>query len=61
VFDKKWYSFKPISYVGFVLAILGIAGQWFFDTKIALIKVGWVVIIIIGLYLIARGREEHRL
>jgi len=59
VFQKKWYSFKPISYVGLVLVILGIIGQRLFYANIALIKVGWVVIIIIGIYLITRGRKEH--
>ena len=61
MFQKKWYSFKPISYVGLVFGILGIIGQWFFDTNIALIKVNFVVIIFIGLYLIIKGRKEHGL
>ena len=59
MFDKKWYSFKPISYVGFILAIIGIIGHRFFETKIVLIEIGWVVVIIVGLYLIIRGREKH--
>ena len=61
MFEKKWYSFKPISYVGLVLAIIGIIGSMLFETNIVLIDIGWVVLFIVGLYLIIRGRKKQGL
>ena len=61
MFEKKWYSFRPISYVGLILAILGITGQRLYNFNIGWIKAGWFVLIMIGFYLIVRGRKEHGL
>ena len=61
VFENKWYSFKPISYVGLILAIVGIVGQRLYDFNIGWIKASWFVLFMIGLYLIVRGRRKHGL
>ena len=56
---KTWYSFRPISYIGLVLVLLGIGMRYLIVTETTLSLIVSVLFLIFGLYLIGRGRKEH--
>ncbi len=61
MFEKKWYTFKPISYVGMALMLFGIFGDDFLNTNSFSIGVICMLMMIIGFALIIKGRKEHGL
>lgn len=61
MFEKRWYTFKPISYVGMALMFFGIFGDGFLNTNSFSIGVISMLMLIIGLALMIKGRREHGL
>jgi len=57
--NNKWFSFRPIAYIGLIMGLIGILGPSLFGIKDALIKFIGVVIFIIGMYLLMKGRKEN--
>ncbi len=60
MFEKKWCTFKPISYVGMALLFISIL-LMSLDTHSASIGIISMLMVIIGLALIIKGRKEHGL
>jgi putative Mn2+ efflux pump MntP len=56
---KKWVEIKPIGYIGLVIALIGWFGPSLFNIHNALIKYASILIAIIGVYLLFKGRKEH--
>ncbi len=61
MFEKKWCTFKPIGYVGMVLVFIGLFVANFLNTNSGSIKIIGMLMFIIGLSLIFKGRKEHGL
>ncbi len=59
--ERKWYTFKPIGYVGIVLVFIGLFTANFLNTNSGSIKIIGMLMFIIGLSLIFKGRKEHGL
>lgn len=59
MFDKKWYEFKPISYVGMVLVFGSIVFMKLNDSNNAYIMTTPVIILLVGIYLIHKGRKKR--
>ena len=58
--NDRWVSFKPISYIGFGLILLGIVFPYMISVQNDLLEWFRVLLGIVGIYLIFRGRKEHR-
>jgi uncharacterized membrane protein YfcA len=58
---NSWISFKPVSYVGFALAFIGLFGPRLIGDDEALVQWIGIFLFIVGLYLVFKGRKEHGL
>lgn len=58
--NDKWVSFKPISYIGFGLILLSIVFPYMTSFKNDHLKWFRLLLGIVGIYLIFRGRKEHQ-
>ncbi len=60
VFEKKWYTFKPIGYMGMVFVCISILLN-LLDTHSAIIGIISMLMLITGFAFILKGRKEHGL
>lgn len=61
LFSTKWYSFKPISYIGMAVMFIGIGIGKIFNTADSIVRSLGLILFVVGLYLITKGRKEHGL
>ncbi len=60
MFEKKWYTFKPIGYMGMVFVFISILLN-LLDTHSASIGIVSMLMLITGLAFMLKGRKEHGL
>ncbi len=60
MFERKWYTFKPIGYVGMVFVVISLLLN-LLDTHSAFIGIIGMLMFIIGLSPMFKGRKEHGL
>jgi len=58
---KRWYSFRPISYVGLVLVVAAIVSSFLLSLRTIFDDLIRWFVFILGLYLILKGRREDGL
>jgi uncharacterized membrane protein YfcA len=57
--NKKWLTLRPIGWVGSIVAFFGIFIEKFIDIESTRLKWAGPLLLIIGLYLMFKGQDEH--
>jgi len=53
----KWFVFKPIAYLGMLLALTGITAPRLFNIENSYTELLCALLFLIGIYLILKGRK----
>ncbi len=59
--QKKYFTYKPIAYIGLIIGLVGIVVPRFMFPENSLIKVLGMMLLGVGLFLIFKGMREHKL